>query len=544
MTKHSFKLSPLYLLLMLVAWPGVVMGYILIAHPTTPAACSSVVFWFLLWGSAVMVAYHPVIHLLDFLTPRGSLTGSAVPPAQTTQSRVALLYTVCDDFDPVALESCIQTAQQIGGQVYVLDDSRQRPVKQYVEDTAVRVVQRECPRAFKAGNINDAIRSQSLHEYYDYVVLADADEILLPNAAATLTMTLDANPDLAFVQLAHSSREDEVAWFAKVMRVMTDVKYRYYRQYANRYGLPLSHGHGVAIRLSLLKNGFPEIISEDIAMSADLRRAGHRGVFLAEPLCREATVKDLAIFCLRERRCMTADIECFVLKVMPLLFASGIGLIEKWDLLLRELRYPVKLLFPLTIIWAVLSSLWGWAGHNDQGLTGPVSKTCWVLVALIPWFSYFRFMGIHRIAAAFDFLLVSLPAHIGCLTVYLEGILIGLWRVIPGSQLKPDAWIWVPAGAKGRHTPSLLGDLLRYFISGSALTALGAMSSQWMLMAIGFCLLVQWLATRSSCNPRVGAIAVRAAGCGIMLALLMYVTSPESNCISDLMVLSLAVIIF
>ena len=325
MASHYSKLSPLYSLLMLVVWPGVAIGYILVTDLPRPTTWSSIVFWFLLCGVAMMVAYHPVIHVLDFLMLRTSFSGDT---ASTTHGRVAILYTVCDDFDPIAFESCVQAARQVGGQVYVLDDSRQRPVREYMGDGPVHVVRHERPRAFKAGNINDAIKSQSLHEDYDYIILADADEVFLPGASTTLVATLDASPNLAFVQLAHTSRDDHVSWFARIMGIMTDVKYHYYREYTNRYGLPLSHGHGVAIRLSLLGNGFPEIISEDIAMSVELRRAGHRGLFLPEPLCQEAIVKDLPTFCRRERRCMVADIECFTLKVLPMIFTRGVGLVE------------------------------------------------------------------------------------------------------------------------------------------------------------------------------------------------------------------------
>lgn len=544
MTHNCSRPSPLYLLLMLVAWPGVVIGYILVADQTILITWPSVVFWFLLCGSAMMVAYHPVIHILDFLTPWATLTNSAIPPSQ---GRVAVLYTVCDDYDPIAFESCVQTAQQVGGQVYVLDDSRQKPVEGYVEGIPVHVVRRKYPRAFKAGNINDAIRSQSLHEYYDFIVLADADEVFLPGASATLAGILSANPHLAFVQLAHTSRNDEVSWFARVMRVMTDVKYRYYRKYTNRYGLPLSHGHGVAIRLSFLKNGFPEIISEDIAMSIELRQAGYRGLFLPEPLCREATVKDLATFCRRERRCMASDIECSVLKVLPMLFARGAGLVEKWDLVIRELRYPIKLIFPLTVIWAVWSSFLGWVGHDGQGLTGLTAKTGWVFAALIPWASYFRFAGIRRAFVALDFLLVSLPAHIGCMMIYLEGAVIGLWRVARSQFVQDGSYatrIWIPTGTKYQNKPSIAGDLLRYLIPGTAIAVSGMVLSRWMLMPIGICMITQWLATRGSFEPQVGAIAVRVAGLGVLLTLLMYVVSPVSDCVTDLIVLSLAVVIF
>ena len=326
------------------------------------------------------------------------------------------------------------------------------------------------------------------------------------------------------------------------------MKYRYYRNYSNKYGLPLSHGHGVAIRLPLLKHGFPEIISEDIAISIDLRQAGYRGLFLPEPLCQEATVKDPATFCRRERRCMAADIECFARKVLSLIVARGVGPIEKWDLLIRELRYPIKLLFPLAIAWAMLGLISGRANNDGIGLTSPVSKACWVLAALIPWASYFRFFGIQGVFAALDFVLVSLPLHIGCMTVYLEGAVIGLWRVIQGSRItreEPNSGsIWVPVGATGQNQRSILGDLLRYLVPGFAIAVPGVIWSRWNLISISACLIAQWVATRKSLGPKVGQFVVRVAGLGMMLALLVYMVSPSSSCVSDIVILSLAVIIF
>jgi len=288
---NSQRLSPLYLLLMPIFWGAIISSYIGLANLPNQRGWLSVIFELLLCGTAMMVAYHPIIHLLDLITPDFIIKNQT----STTPSRIAILYTVCNDFDQVAFKSCVNTAKHVGGHVYVLDDSKSDSILDneinYSKDSDfITIIHRSSSHGFKAGNINNAMRTQSLCERFDYIILADADEILSPEAAKTLVATLDANPEIAFVQLAHSSRDDEMSWFGRIMRVMIDVKYRYYRKYTNIYGLPLSNGHGVAIRLTLLNNGFPEVISEDIALSIDLRLDGYRGVFLSQPLCQESVV--------------------------------------------------------------------------------------------------------------------------------------------------------------------------------------------------------------------------------------------------------------
>lgn len=334
---------------------------------------------------------------------------------------------------------------------------------------------------------------------------------------------------------------------------MTDVRYRYYRRYTNQYGLPLSHGHGVAIRLALLEHGLPELISEDIAMSIGLRQAGYRGLFLKEPLCQEATADDLTAFCRRERRCMAADIECLITKALPMITARGVRLVEKWDLLIRQLRYPVKLFFTFSIAFAVISSVSGWATCCRLGLASPVAKSVWLLAALIPWAAYFRFFGFRRVLAALDFLLVSLPTHISCMILHLEGTALGLWLVIKGEQYLPCpsgvdhsaiSKLWVPANAKVRYAPSILGDWLRYLLPGLTIATVGAIWLRWELISIGISPIAVWMATRKPLDEKVGALVVRSAGFVVMLTLLMYMVLPSSDYVSDLVVLSLAVILF
>jgi membrane glycosyltransferase len=125
-------------------------------------------------------ALHHLTFQLAGLWKRKS--AASEPPARDT--RFAILYVTCDDFQDDACLSCVKQDYPAGlFQVLICDDSsekrqyRQR-IDEFRESNPQVVVVRRAPNAdFKAGNLNNAFANHIPPEI-EWVVVADADEIL------------------------------------------------------------------------------------------------------------------------------------------------------------------------------------------------------------------------------------------------------------------------------------------------------------------------------------------------------------------------------
>jgi hypothetical protein len=132
---------------------------------------------------------------------------------------VAILYTVKDDFDPTALQACIDQ-DHAATAVFVLDDSTSREVSIEVDrfleghgNAKTIVVRRGTPRGFKAGNLNDAISGPA--KEFDYFAPVDADCVLAPHFVSSLLSYLIARSDLAFVQARCAPRVPALTSFGE-----------------------------------------------------------------------------------------------------------------------------------------------------------------------------------------------------------------------------------------------------------------------------------------------------------------------------------------
>jgi len=244
---------------------------------------------------------------------------------------------------------------------------------------------------------------------------------------------------------------------------------------------------------------------------------------------------------------MIADLECLGRKTLPAIFSDRLDVIEKWDLLIREIRYPIKLLYPLVVLWSVLYLvLVGEHDGSSGGLTGGIIKTCWVTAALVPWASYFRFIGFRNFFISVDFLFVSLSSHLGCMVIYLEGGIDGLWNLVQSRKRNKflTGTIWIPAGTKNLNIAPLLNIIPRYIVPSLTISVIGAIFSQWELVLIGICIVVQCVVSINLLPARLELFFTRITGFGVIMVLLIYILSPVPSSVSDLLVLSLAVILF
>jgi hypothetical protein len=238
-------------------------------------------------------------------------------------------------------------------------------------------------------------------------------------------------------------------------------------------------GHGVLLRTSDLEaaGGFPEVVSEDLALTIAFAERGRIGVAVPAALAWEAFPRSCAAYWRRLSRWISADVE-LVMKVLPRLWRTTLSLTAKSDLTLRELRLPV-----LSCGWLVSAGL--------------------ALLAVLPASSPRRIP-----VAAW---LLMLPLVVPHVAVWLPPS--EPWRrratysvVMPflalaGLALYPPA---VVAGLRGRQTFDATGSprtgrtrrgiVLWEWGSGAAFMGAGVSSANFVLVALGLAiLLAPWL---------------------------------------------------
>ncbi|NTU50363.1 MAG: glycosyltransferase [Desulfobulbaceae bacterium] len=280
-------------------------------------------------------------------------------------SPVAILQTICDDFNSASTLSCL--AQSYSDyHVFLLDDSRRTVTKIEIDDFSqkysekVTVIRRPEKAGFKAGNLNHALGV--IPGRFSYIAIADSDT-LLPNNFITHSISfLESLPELGYVQAIHHGNRGQHRFAEELIDVIR-VGWMYYQPLRNEFGLPLCYGHGAVIRRSVLDlhGFFPEVVSEDIALSLELRRKGVRGAIHSSIICGEDYPNDYYTFRKRISRWVTADSECFDRHLFGFLRSRDVSLVEKLDALFRGAKVPVaSLSFPfllLTIAALLLSDL-------------------------------------------------------------------------------------------------------------------------------------------------------------------------------------------
>lgn len=298
-----------------------------------------------------------------------AIAGGERPP-------VALLYTTCNDFSEAAVESCL--AQRYPHcRVYILDDSSETAYRERVDAFArvrpqrVQIVRRADRRGYKAGNLNHALREVAREPLF---VLVDADEILPPDFLPRLVPRLLAMPDCGFIQANHRSNPDSPSALARDLGPGVDSHWRWYHPVRNEYGFVMLLGHGALVRREtwLDAEGFPEIVSEDLAFALRAREVGWRGVFAEDVVCYEEFPADVRAFRIRHMKWTRGTCEFLARESGRLLRSRRLSWVEKLDILLPTLNLPLSLLFFIFVIDAniVLSSLFGRIDHMSWVIGG------------------------------------------------------------------------------------------------------------------------------------------------------------------------------
>ena len=285
-------------------------------------------FWFL-------TAYYVSVLISDIIVRHDAL------PRREGTKRTALLYTVCNDFQESAADSC--AAQDHGDfHLYVLDDSTDEAEKARVDAWAAAhadvatVVRRGTTAGFKAGNLNYTL--ERICGEYEYFAVADADEHLPPDF---LSRTEERFTDdrIGFVQAAHRPNRDGVTGFGRDMSDTISPFWLLHILPRNRFGAVVYMGHGAVIRMKAWEDagGFPVLTSEDFAFSVRLTQKGWRGVYDDSVLCTEDFPALYGTFRQQQKRYVAGSVEAINACMGGLLRSRDALFVEKADMLLWSL---------------------------------------------------------------------------------------------------------------------------------------------------------------------------------------------------------------
>jgi cellulose synthase/poly-beta-1,6-N-acetylglucosamine synthase-like glycosyltransferase len=231
------------------------------------------VFW--LFGS-----YYIAIFVFSFLPHKDRwITAGARPDGQ-----VAVLYLTRDDFKEEAALSCVQLSYQ-DAHVFLLDDSTDPEFILVVDRfhqlhlSNTTVVRRIGRKGFKAGSINNALRTAARD--YAFFAVVDADGVTPPDFLQRIMPYFEADPTVGFVQGSQEPNPVQKTKFAGDLAPGILPLWTTYYPPRNKYGLVFFLGHGGVIRREAWESvgGFPELSAEDLAFSTKVREQGYQGWF-------------------------------------------------------------------------------------------------------------------------------------------------------------------------------------------------------------------------------------------------------------------------
>lgn len=308
----------------------------------------------------VLTSFYATFHFISFtFSLYVRMRGSKISKNLDSVPPVAVFYTCMNDLKERSIIACL--AQHYDNfDLYILDDSTELNERKKADDVQkkyserVNVIRRTKRTGFKAGNLNNALKKIS--NKYTYVCLVDADEIIPPNFLQETVAIAEANSQIGFIQASHQQYSETE--YGKQTGDGIDTHWNYFLPARNRFGFVYFYGHGALVRVQAIKSigGFPELVSEDIALASKIRENGYRGHYAHDIKCLEESPPTYGAFRRKSRKVVSGTLE-FLTKLYPSFFRSeNVTLTEKIDLLIASsvIYLPIPFVFFLVLIHFIL----------------------------------------------------------------------------------------------------------------------------------------------------------------------------------------------
>lgn len=348
------------------------------------------------------------------------------PPAFCESPPIALLYTTCNDFSERAALSCVRQDYS-SFHIFLLDDSTdpsfQNKVDRFHECHALltTVVRRNSRIGFKAGNLNHALNGPA--SKFDYFAVIDSDEVIPSDFLSRMLPYFGLDATIAFVQAHHEMNPSQASSFARDLGPGINFHWDVYQEPRNQSGCVVFYGHGAIIRRAAwkLSGGFPEIVSEDLAFSTQVRQLGFRGHFVRDVTCYEDFPETYQQFRKRHEKWVKGACEYLHHHFRSFLVSRRVTLPEKIDVMLScfSLFLPALFLLFLLVANAVLPM------QLAEKHTLSVSIMNTTLDIMPGYFLEPRFRSLARI----DFYLITFVGMFGALFCYFGSLFSHPWKL-------------------------------------------------------------------------------------------------------------------
>jgi cellulose synthase/poly-beta-1,6-N-acetylglucosamine synthase-like glycosyltransferase len=280
---------------------------------------------------------------------------------QRNNPKVAILYTTMNDFKYEAIRSFLNQ-DYTNYDVYILDDSTDEKIKKEIDsivkrhNSKLKIIRRNNRKAFKAGNLNNAL--EKIYSSYEYFAVCDSDTILPINFISKLIPYFSIDKSIGFVQANNRANPRQESSFAKELCHSIDCVWKYYQPALNRFGFVMFQGHGALIRTDVWRevDGFPDTVTEDMAFSSIIREKGYKGIFVEDVICYEDFPLNYTRFLRRNERWTKGTTEYFMKWFAKFLFNKKISIAEKLDMLISKstLLLPIPFIIYLFVVAVTL----------------------------------------------------------------------------------------------------------------------------------------------------------------------------------------------
>lgn len=263
---------------------------------------------------------------------------------------VAILYTTMQDFQEKAALSCV-TQKYPNFHVFILDDSLDEASKACVDDFGRRhaekatVIRRRDRKGFKAGSLNSALRHHV--KDYPYFAVADADSVLPEDFISGLLPYFGMGDEVGYVQGSHRPNPEQKTHFARDLCLGIIPLWTVYYGPRNRFGNVIFLGHGGIVRYDVWEKvgGFPELVSEDLALSTRAAQLGYRGYFVPEVISYEDFPEGYRQIRRQQEKYVKGACEYLHREFLPFVRSPAVRWYEKIDVLLSCLSLFLPVVF-------------------------------------------------------------------------------------------------------------------------------------------------------------------------------------------------------
>jgi cellulose synthase/poly-beta-1,6-N-acetylglucosamine synthase-like glycosyltransferase len=290
------------------------------------------------------IVYTLHYHLVD----RRSAAVLPRRPDQATTDRVVLVYCTCDDFLADSLLRCMQQ-EYPNTETAILDDSRDpafiAEIDRFAAEHGVRVVRRPDRVGFKAGNLNNFLRTAE----FDYFVILDSDEIIPPDFITRALDYFAARRNVGIVQANHVATRNRNG-FMRMFAPGVDSHWIAYQTVKDRYGFLSLLGHGAMVSRECYEaaGGFPHVVAEDLCFSIAARDAGYFTTFAPDIRCEEEFPVNFLAFKKRHSKWTQGNME-FIKKYTGVILRCRMHWFEKMDIVMFTYGLPLTAFFSLYV---------------------------------------------------------------------------------------------------------------------------------------------------------------------------------------------------